>query len=74
MAGHEGSFTSTATSIVIEVDGFDAAEKVFLTARFQGENYLKKHFEKVRENGRNVFKYSGRAAVVVSKTTPLVLN
>jgi hypothetical protein len=34
----------------------------------------KRHFEKVKENGRNIFKYSRRAAVVVGKSTPLLFE
>ena len=34
----------------------------------------KRHFDKVMENGRNVLKYSGRAAVVVGKSTPLMFE
>jgi hypothetical protein len=34
----------------------------------------KRHFEKIKENGRSIFKYSGRAAVVVGKSTPLLFE
>ena len=49
--------------------------KCFSPARFSGTNFLKKrHFEKIKENGRSIFKYSGRAAVVVGKSTPLLFE
>lgn len=60
-------------SVVINTT--ENAEKVFSLARFQGKNFLKKrHFEKVMENGRKIFQYSGRAAVVVGKNTPITFT
>lgn len=53
----------------------DGVSKVFSPVRFEGNNFLRKRqFLKVNENGRNVFKYTGRAAVVVSQSTPLILQ
>ena len=53
----------------------EGVSKVFSPVRFAGNNFLRKRqFLKVNENGRNVFKYTGRAAVVVSQSTPLILQ
>ena len=54
----------------VEINTTENAEKVFSPVRFQGTNFLKeRQFEKVMENGRKIFQYSGRAAVVVGKNT-----
>jgi hypothetical protein len=59
----------------VHVESYQNAAKVFSPVRFQGTNFLKKrHFQKVMENGRNIFKYSGRAAVVVGKSTPMLFE
>lgn len=56
-------------------DHCDTTAKVFSPVRFGGNNYLKKrHFDKVRENSQNMLTYSGRAAVVVGKLTPLMFE
>ena len=75
IVGYGGWLTSRKDRLAIEVKSFENAEKVFSPVRFQGDNFLKKrHFQKIRENVRNIFKYSGRAAVVVSKTTPIIFD
>ena len=62
-------------NMCVEMVTMESVGKVFSPARFQGNNYLKKRqFEKTNENGRRIFKYSGRAAVLVSKSTPLILD
>ena len=59
----------------VDITTFENAEKVFSTVQFQGNNFLKKkHFSKIRENGRNILKFLGRAAVVVTKTTPIIFD
>ena len=71
--GYGGSFKSSKSSLPITVDSCQTAAKVFSPVRFNWSNFLKKrHFDKV--NGRNVLKYSGRAAVVVRNTTPLMFD
>jgi hypothetical protein len=48
---------------------------MFSPVRFGGNNFLKKrHFIKVKENGRTLLRYSGRAAIVVGKSTPLIFD
>ena len=59
--------------MLVEITNSDNAGKVFSPVRCKGDNLLRKrHFDKVRENGRNIYKYSGRAAVVVTSTTPII--
>ena len=66
VVGYGGWLTSTPKDMKLEIKALECAEKVFPPARFQGVNFIKKrHFQKMRENGRTVFKYSGRAAVVI---------
>ena len=48
---------------------------MFSPVRFSGHIFLRKrHFNKIRQDGRTIFQYSGRAAVVVGKSTPLLLD
>ncbi len=73
--GYGGCFKSDKSGMSVRVESFQNASKVFSPVRFQGTNFLKKrHFEKVNENGRNILKYSGRAAVVVGKSTPMLFE
>ena len=73
--GYGGKLTNDKKIMSVTIETFENASKVFAPVRFSGSNFLKKrHFEKVKENGRNIFKYSGRAAVVVSKSTPLLFE
>ena len=73
--GYGGTLKSKKTNMSVAIETFENASKVFSPVRFFGTNYLKKrHFDKVKENGRNVLKYSGRAAVVVGKSTPLMFE
>ena len=66
---------SRKSSLSLTVDSYQTAAKVFSPVRFNGSNFLKKrHFDKVNENGRNMLKYSGRAAVVVGNSTPLMFD
>ena len=59
----------------VTIETFENASKVLTPARLSGTNFLKKrHFEKIKENGRSIFKYLGRAAVVVGKCTPLLFE
>ena len=73
--GYGGKLTNHRKTMSVSIETFENASKVFAPVRFSGTNFLKKrHFEKVKENGRTIFKYSGRAAVVVGKSTPLLLE
>ena len=70
-----GSMSTKKGRMSLEISKMDTATKVFSPVRCQGDNLLmKRHFDKIRENGRNIFKYSGRAAVVVTSTTPIILD
>ena len=71
--GCQGRMVTVRIEQCITVDSYQTAAKVFSPVRFNWSNFLKKrHFDKV--NGRNVLKYSGRAAVVVRNTTPLMFD
>lgn len=73
--GYGGSLSAKKNQIAVEMTKMDGVSKVFSPVRFEGNNFLRKRqFLKVNENGRNVFKYTGRAAVVVSQSTPLILQ
>ena len=73
--GYGGSFKSSKSSLSTTVDSYQTAAKVFSPVRCNGSNFLKKrHFDKVNENGRNMLKYAGRAAVVVGNSTPLIFD
>jgi hypothetical protein len=66
---------SDKANISVKIQTFENASKVFSPARFSEMNFLKKrHFQKIKKNGRNSFKCSGRAAVVVEKSTPLLFE
>ena len=70
-----GTLKSDKANMSVTIESFDNASKVFSPVRFFGSNFLKKrHFDKVKENGRNILKYSGRAAVVVGKSIPLLFE
>ena len=61
--------------IALEVNTLDTASKVFSPVRFEGDNYLRKcHYVKVKQDGRNILTFQGRAAVVVGKKTPILLE
>ena len=61
--------------ISLEINTLGTASKVFSPVRFEGDNYLRKrHFSKVKENDRNVLKFTGRASVVVGKNTPILFE
>lgn len=61
--------------MTVTIEKYSNAAKVFSPVRFLGQNYLKKRkFFIVKENGRKIFKYSGRAAVVVVKQTPMLFE
>jgi hypothetical protein len=61
--------------ISLEINTLGTASKVFSPVRFEGDNYLRKrHFSKVKENDRNVLKFTGRASVVVGKNTPVLFE
>ena len=73
--GYGGSLKNTKAQMLVTVDRFEAASKMFSPVRFGGNNFLKKrHFIKVKENGRTLLRYSGRAAIVVGKSTPLIFD
>lgn len=73
--GYGGSLSEKKAHMYVEMTTFNNVSKVFSPVRFKGNNYLKKrHFDKVKESGRKILKYSGRAAVVVSKSTPLIFD
>ena len=43
--------------------------------RFAGDNFLRKrHYSKVREAGRNILQYQGRATVVVGEQTRILFE
>jgi hypothetical protein len=68
--GYGGKLTNDNKTMSVTIETFENASKVLAPAKFSGTNFLKKrHFEKIRENGRSIFKYSWRAAVVVGKST-----
>ena len=62
--------------IAFEVNTLDTASKVFSPVRFEGDNYLRKrHYVKVKQDGRNILIFQGRAAVVVvEKKTQILLE
>ena len=65
--GYGGKLTNDNKTMSVTIETFENASKVLAPAKFSGTNFLKKrHFEKIRENGRSIFKYSWRAAVVVA--------
>ena len=73
--GYGGKLTSDKKTMTVTISTFENASKVFSPVRCAGTNFLKKRqFEKVTENGRKVYRYSGRAAVVISQTTPLLFE
>ena len=56
---------------------FDSLFKVFSPASFDGENFMKYRVfrkEPDQETGKPTSTYKGRAAVVVSKNTPLIFR
>lgn len=73
--GYGGCLTNDKTSMSVTIKTFTNASKVFSPVRFLGQNFLKKrHFNKTKVNDRNMLTYAGRAAVVVDKATPLMLE
>ena len=61
--------------MLVNVDRFETATKIFSSVRFGGNNFLnKRQFTKVKENGRTILKYAGRAAIVVGKSTPMIFD
>ena len=73
--GYGGSMKSSKTTLAVNIESFEAASKVFSPVRFGGQNYLKKRlFDKVRVNSRTILQYSGRASVVVGKSTPVIFD
>jgi hypothetical protein len=73
--GYGASLKSTKSQILITIEYSNTASKVFSPIRFNAHNFLRKrHFNKIRQDGRTIFQYSGRAAVVVGKSTPLLLD
>ena len=75
MVGYGGDMQSSRSSLTVTIESFETATKVFSPVRFGGSNFLKKrYFNKVRENGRQILVYSGRAAVVVGKSTPILFD
>jgi hypothetical protein len=66
---------SKRLQISLGINTLGTASKVFSPVRFEGDNYLRKqHFSKVKENDRNVLKFTGRAFVVVGKNTPILFE
>ncbi len=73
--GYGGKLTNDNKMMSVTKETFENASNVFAPARFSGTNFLKKrHLEKMKENGRSIFKYSGRVAVVVGKSTSLLFE
>ncbi|CAB4030281.1 Hypothetical predicted protein, partial [Paramuricea clavata] len=73
VVGYGGSLSLKKNLMLVEITNSNNAGKVFSPVQCKGDNLLRKrHFDKVRENGRNIYKYSGRAAVVVTSTTPII--
>ena len=75
--GYGGDFNQTkdGKSYLVTFINFDSLFKVFSPARFDGENFMKyRVFRKEldQETGKPTSTYKGRAAVVVSKNTPLI--
>ena len=69
------SLKSNKNQMLVTIETSANAAKVFSPVRFSGNNVLKKRqFSKTKEGGRNILRYTGRAAVVVGKTTPLILD
>ncbi len=68
--GYGGKLTNDNKTMSVTIETFENASKVLAPAKFSGTNFLKKrHLEKIRENGRSIFKCSSRAVVVVGQST-----
>ncbi len=66
---------SNGQQMLLQINTLETASKVFSPVRFEGDNYLRKrHFSKVKEDGRNILQFTGRAAVVVGKKTPILME
>ena len=73
--GYGGNLTSDKKTLSVRITTFTNASKLFSPVRCGGANFLKKrHFMKVTENGRKVYKYTGRAAVVIGESIPLLFE
>ncbi|CAB4022617.1 Hypothetical predicted protein [Paramuricea clavata] len=74
--GYGGSMKSSKTTLAVNIESFEAASKVFSPVRFGGQNYFikKRLLDKVRVNSRTILQYSGRASVVVGKSTPVIFD
>ena len=77
--GYGGDFNQTKDekSYSVTFIDFESLFKVFSPARFDGENFMKyRVFRKEldQETGKPASTYKGRAAVVVSKNTPLIFR
>ena len=73
--GYGADCTVNKTNMTLEITSLSSAYKIFSPARFGGENLLKRrHFQKVVLKGRCIFQFKGRAAVIVSKVTPIVME
>ena len=72
--GYGGNLNASSKStLIVTVESYETASKLFSPVRSQGNSVLKKrHFDKVRENDRTLLKYSGRAAVV-GQRTPIMM-
>ncbi len=53
--GYDGKLTNDNKTMSVTIETFENASKVLAPAKFSGTNFLKKrHFEKIRENGRSI--------------------
>ena len=75
--GYGGTLTcnNVKGQIVVKINSIATATKVFSPVRFGGDNFLRKrHYSKVKEAGRNILQYQGKAAVVVGEQTPILFE
>ena len=64
-----------AKKITLTVRNPENVEKIWSSARFASENYLKKrHLDKITEDGRIIQQDSGKSVLVVTRATPLEIK
>lgn len=74
--GGNVAFDNKKSRVVSTITNLKTLEKVFSTARFDGQDLLRiRHFcKQPNENGKMRSTYKGRSAVVVGNSTPFVFD
>ena len=73
VVGYGGDIKTSDRKIELTINAQNTAKKVFSPVRMNGTNCLKKRvYKRVLENGKFTSQLNGRAAVMVSKKSPII--